>query len=69
MYDISLVEADHPVSSYWDLIRTTVKRPAMVNVLRAWAYPLVKLIPSLRQTIVVVAAKSGEPRSKRVERW
>ena len=67
--DVSLVEADYPVLSYWDLIKTTVKRPTRINVLRAVAYPVVKLMPSLRQLIVVVAEKSREPELKTIERW
>jgi len=38
-------------------------------VLRAVAYPVVKLAPSLQQLIVVVAEKSREPELKTIERW
>ena len=67
--DVSLVEADYPVLSYWDLIKANAKRPTQVNVLRTLVYPVVRLIPSLRQLIVVVAEKSKEPELKTIERW
>ena|GEM_PF-3438446 len=38
-------------------------------MLRAVAYPVVKLAPSLQQLIVVVAEKSREPELKTIERW
>ncbi len=37
-----------------DLLRLTIRRPTKLNLLRAVAYPLVKLIPSLRMLIVIV---------------
>jgi hypothetical protein len=46
-----------------------VKRPSGLNALRLLAYPLVRLRPSLRQLIVVVGVKVGEPKPEAVERW
>ena len=67
--DLTLVDAepeDRPrISGYADLVRLFVKRPTKLNALRLLAYPLVKLWPSLRQLIVVVSVKTGEP----AERW
>jgi len=45
------------------------KRPSRLNALRLLAYPLVRLRPSLRQLIVVVGVKAGEPKPEAVERW
>ena len=67
--DISLVDTELPVLNYWGLIKVVVKKPTKLNLLRALAYPVVKLIPSLRQLIVVVAVKSRKPEIKAVERW
>jgi len=67
--DVSLVEANYPVLSYWDLIKATARRPTQVNVLRALVYPVVRLIPGLRQLIVVAAEKLREPDVRVVERW
>ncbi len=44
-------------------------RPTRTNVLRALAYPLVKLIPLLRKLIVVVAEKVVEAEPGPLERW
>jgi len=40
-----------------------------LNLLRATASPLVKLIPSLRMLIVAVSQSVKEPSSKTIERW
>jgi hypothetical protein len=50
------------VKSYKDLIRITIKRPTKANILKTLAYPLVKLKPSLRQSIIIVATKVKEPK-------
>jgi len=71
--DLTYIDADQEdylrVKGYKDLIRITVKRPTKVNILRTLAYPLVKLRPSLRQSIIIVATKVKEPKLKAVERW
>jgi hypothetical protein len=56
------------VKGYKDLIRITVKRPTKVNILRTLAYSLIKLKPSLRQSIIIVATKVKEPKAKIIER-
>jgi len=40
-----------------------------VNILRTLAYPLVKLKPSLRQSIIIVATKVEEPKVEVIVRW
>jgi len=40
-----------------------------VNILRTLAYPLVKLKPSLRQLIIIVATKVEEPKVEVIVRW
>ncbi len=55
--------------SYHMLLKNTIKEPTKTNVLRALAYPFVKLVPSLRQLIVIVAEKVSETESKSIERW
>jgi hypothetical protein len=71
--DLTYIDAnqeDYPeVRDYKDFIRITVKRPAKTNILRTLAYPLVKLKPSLRQLIIVVATKVKEPKAELIERW
>ena len=71
--DLTYIDADPEdylrVKSYKDLIRITAKRPTKVNILRILAYPLVKLKPSLRQSIIIVATKVKEPKTKVIERW
>jgi len=71
--DLTYIDADQEdylsVKSYKDLIRITVKRPTKVNILRTLAYPLVKLKPSLRQSIIIVATKVEEPKMEVIVRW
>jgi SAM-dependent methyltransferase len=71
--DSTYIDADQEdylrVKSYKDLIRITVKRPTKVNILRTLAYPLVKLKPSLRQSIIIVATKVEEPKVEVIVRW
>jgi len=57
------------VKGYKDLIGITIKRPTKVNILRTLAYSLIKLKPSLRQSIIIVATKVKEPKAKIIERW
>jgi len=71
--DLTYIDADQEdylrVKGYKDLIRTTVKRPTKVNILRTLAYPLVKLKQSLRQSIIVVTTKVEEPKVEVIVRW
>jgi 2-polyprenyl-3-methyl-5-hydroxy-6-metoxy-1,4-benzoquinol methylase len=71
--DLTYIDAEPDdylrLSSYRDLVRVTIRRHTRLNVLRALAYPVMKLRPSLRQLVVVVGAKSREPLSKSLERW
>ena len=54
---------------YADLLKLAIKKPTKLNLLRAAAYPLVKLIPSLRMLIVVISQKYREPAPTATERW
>jgi len=71
--DLAFIDADPEeylkIASYKDLIQIAIKRPTKLNILRPLAYPIVKLRPSLRQLIVVVAVKAREPPTKLFERW
>jgi len=71
--DLTLVDAEpegYPrISGFFDLVRLFAKRLSRLNALRLLAYPLVRLRPSLRQLIVVVGVKAGEPKPEAVERW
>ena len=71
--DLIYVDADPNeylrISSFNDLVRIALKKPTKLNLLRLSAYPLVKLRPSLRQLIVVVAMKAREPTTYELERW
>jgi hypothetical protein len=53
---------------YADLLKLAIKKPTKLNLLRAAAYPLVKLVPSLRMLTVAVSQKHGEPISTTIER-
>jgi hypothetical protein len=48
--------------------KITLKEPAKLSILRLSAYPIVKLRPSLRQLIVVVAIKARESTVQLLER-
>jgi hypothetical protein len=71
--DLTYIDADQEdylrVKSYKDLIRITIKRPTKTDILRTLAYPLVKLKPSLRQSIIIVATKVKESKAEVIERW
>ncbi|AFL66418.1 hypothetical protein [Desulfurococcus amylolyticus] len=57
------------VFEYLRRVKAVPTNPTKTNILRLMAYPLVKLVPSLRQLIVVVAEKLREPRLTHIERW
>jgi SAM-dependent methyltransferase len=71
--DLTFIDADPEdylgISSFKDLVRIALKKPTKLNTLRLLAYSLVKLRPSLRQLIVVVATKAREPTVEVLERW
>jgi len=71
--DLTYIDADPDnylrISSFKDLVRIALKRPTKLNVLRLLAYPIVKIKPSLRQLIVVVATKAREPMAQVMEKW
>jgi len=71
--DLTYIDADPDnylrISSFEDLVRIALKRPTKLNILRLLAYPIVKIKPSLRQLIVVVATKAREPMTQVMERW
>jgi len=54
---------------YAYLLKLAIKKPTKLNLLLASAYPLVKLIPSLRMLIVVISQKYREPAPTATERW
>jgi hypothetical protein len=71
--DLTYVDAEPEeykrLGSYADLLRLAIKKPTKLNLLRAAAYPLVKLIPSLRMLTVAASQKHGEPTFATIERW
>jgi 2-polyprenyl-3-methyl-5-hydroxy-6-metoxy-1,4-benzoquinol methylase len=71
--DLTYIDADPEehlrISSSKDLVRIALKKPTKLNTLRLLAYPVVKLRPSLRQLIVIVATKTREPTVQILERW
>jgi len=71
--DLMLIDAEPEdylrISSFKDLVKIAIKKPAKLNILRTMAYPVIKLIPSLRQLIVVVARKIAKPTLKKPSRW
>ncbi len=72
--DLTYVDVKEPRQhltppSYLSLVKHMLANPTKTNIARLLAYPLVKLVPSLRQLIVIVAEKTGEPKKTPVERW
>jgi len=71
--DLTYVDSDPEehlrISSFKDLVRIVLKKPTKLNILRLSAYPIVKIKPSLRQLIVVVAIKAQELAMQMLERW
>lgn len=71
--DLTFIDADPEeylrISGFKDLVSIALKKPTELNTLRLLAYPIVKLRPSLRQLIVVVATKAQEPTVQVLERW
>ena len=52
------------------MLRLTAKNFNLINLLRVLAYPIVKLVPSLRTTIIVIAQKIEETHiKKKIVRW
>jgi len=62
--NLTFIDADPEehlgVSSFKDLVRIALKKPTKLNILRLLAYSLVKLRPSLRQLLIIVAVKARE---------
>jgi len=71
--DLTYIDADPEeylrISSFKDLVRIVLKKPAKLNILRLLAYPIVKLRPSSRQLIVAFATKARESMAQVLERW
>jgi 2-polyprenyl-3-methyl-5-hydroxy-6-metoxy-1,4-benzoquinol methylase len=71
--DLTLIDANPEehlrISSFKDLVRIVLKKLTKLNTLRLLAYPIVKIRPSLRQLIVVVATKTRELTVQMLERW
>jgi len=71
--DLTYIDADPEeylrISSFKDMMSIVLKKPTKLNILRLLAYPIVKLRPSLRQSIVIVAIKTREPVTSYFERW
>lgn len=53
---------------YGELLKLAVRKPTKLNVIRALAYPVVKIVPSMRMLIAVVAEKDSKAESKAVTR-
>jgi len=71
--DLTYVDAEPEdykrLRGYADLLKLAIKKPTKLNLLRVAAYPLVKLIPSLRMLIVAISQKYSEPAPTATERW
>ncbi|MGC8949426.1 MAG: hypothetical protein ACP5OK_08850 [Thermoprotei archaeon] len=57
------------LGDYPSLVKHALANLTRTNMLRLLAYPLVKLVPSLRQLLVVVAGRIGVLKTMHVERW
>lgn len=73
--DLTFVDAPSEdilkIHGYSNLVKTTLKKPTKLNTLRTIAHPLVKLIPSSRILIAVIATKQREYENlvSKVYRW
>jgi 2-polyprenyl-3-methyl-5-hydroxy-6-metoxy-1,4-benzoquinol methylase len=71
--DLTYINADPEeylrISGFKDLVRIALKKPTKLNTLRLLATTIVKLRPSLRQLVVVVATKTRELTVQMLERW
>ncbi len=72
--DLTYVNAEESrqylaLGDYPSLVKHALANLTRTNMLRLLAYPLVKLVPSLRQLIVIVAEKISEPKTTPIERW
>jgi hypothetical protein len=71
--DLTYVDAEPEdykrLRGYADLLKLAIRKPTRLNLLCAAAYPLVKLVPSLRMLIVAVSQKHREPAPTAIERW
>jgi SAM-dependent methyltransferase len=71
--DLTNIDADPEeylrISGFKDLVRIALKKPTKLNTLRLLAHPIVKIRPSLRQLIVVVATKTRELTVQMLEGW
>ena len=71
--DLTYVNAEESrqylaLGDYPSLVKHALANLTRTNMLRLLAYPLVKLVPSLRQLIVIVAEKISEPKTTPIER-
>jgi len=70
--DLTYVDAEPEdykrLRGYADLLKLAIKKPTKLNLPRAAAHPLVKLVPSLRMLTVAASQKHGEPISTTIER-
>ena len=75
--DLAFVDAPRKedyleLRNYRKLLKVALRKATKTNILRALAYPIVKVAPSLRMLIVVVAEKESDARFRGVrpvERW
>ncbi|MCX8199479.1 MAG: hypothetical protein N3E36_05580, partial [Sulfolobales archaeon] len=71
--DLSFIDATPEeyinLRSYWRMFKIVIKKPSRLNILRAIAYPIVKIAPNLRMLIIIVAEKERSPEVREAERW
>jgi len=57
------------LGTYRQLLLLALKKPTRLNILRLFAYPLVKTFPGLKMLIVVAAEKASTSAEAKVYRW
>jgi len=58
------------LKNYWGLLKMMLEKPTKTNSLRALAYSIVRIMPTLRMLVVVVAEKESNIRYRNLmERW
>ncbi|QOJ79275.1 class I SAM-dependent methyltransferase [Infirmifilum lucidum] len=71
--DLSFIDCSEEeyksLRSYVDLLKAAIKRPSKIRVLRAAAYPVVRMVPSLRMLMALVGRKAPRACKAVVERW
>lgn len=57
------------IESFADMLKFVMRNFNTINIARILAYPLLKLVPSLRMLIIAIAEKVSDVDEKSIKRW